>query len=143
MLAIVAARLADALRDALLGEPELVDQLAVGERLVDRVEVRALDVLDERDLELVAVRELADERGDALEAREAGGAHAALAGDELVAVEGLGDEDRLEHAVLADARRELLERRVVDAAARLVRVRRDARERDLDDRRRRWSGAAG
>ena len=38
--------------------------------LVDRVEVGALDVLDERDLELVAVRELADERRDALEARQ-------------------------------------------------------------------------
>ena len=38
-----------------------------------------------------------------------GRADAALAGDELVAVERLGDEDRLEHAVLADARGELLE----------------------------------
>ncbi len=126
------ARLADALGDALLGEPELVDELAVGEGLVDRVEVGALDVLDERDLELVAIRELADERRDALEAREPGGAHAALAGDELVAVERLGDEDRLQHAVLADARGELLEAGVVDVAPRLVRVRRDPGERDLD-----------
>ena len=68
---------------------------------------------------------------------QARGPHAALAGDELVAVEGLGDEHRLEHAVLADACRELLEHRVVDPVARLVRVRRDARERHLHDRRRR------
>ena len=137
------ARLADALGDVLLGEPELVDQLAVGQRLVDRVEVRALQVLDERDLELVAVGELADERRDPLEAGEAGRTHAPLAGDELVAVERLGHEDRLEHAVLADARRELLEHGVVEPVARLVRVRADARERHLDDRRRGWSARCG
>ena len=61
--------------------------------------------------------------------REAGRAHASLAGDELVAVERLRDEDRLQHAVLADARRELLEHGVVHPAAGLVRVGRDARER--------------
>ena len=110
MLATVARALPTRSATLLLGQPELVDQLAVRERLLDRVEVRALDVLDERDLELVAVRELADERGDVVEARQAGGPHAALAGDELVAVERLGDEHRLEHAVLADARGELLER---------------------------------
>ena len=127
------ARLADPLGDPLLGQAELVDELAIGERLVDRIEVRALDVLDERDLELIAVGELADERGDPLEAGEARRADAALAGDQLVAVEGLRDEDRLEDAVLADARGELLEARVVHVATRLVRVGRDPRERDVDD----------
>ena len=136
-------RLADALRDVLLGEPELLDELAVGQRLVDRVEVGALHVLDEGDLELRPVGELANEGRDALQADQARGPHAALAGDELVAVEGLGDEHRLEHAVLADACRELLEHRVVDPVARLVRVRGDARERHLHDRRRSRSGAAG
>ncbi len=75
------AGLADALGDPLLRQAELVDELAVGERLVDRIEVRALDVLDERDLELIAVGQLADERGDPLEAGEARRADAALAGD--------------------------------------------------------------
>ena len=88
---------------------ELVDQLAVGVRLLDRVEVRALEVLDERQLELLAIGELADDRRDALQAGQPRGADAALAGDELVAVEGLGDEDRLDDAVLADARGERLE----------------------------------
>ena len=128
------ARPADALRRSCSWvKPELVDELAIGERLLDRVEVRALEVLDERDLELVAVGELADDGRDPLEAgRDRGRADAALAGDELVAVERLGDEDRLEHAVLADARGELVEARLVDASARLVRVRPDPRERDLD-----------
>ena len=82
----------------------------------------------------VAIGELADERGDPFEAGEAGRAHASLAGDELVAVERLRDEDGLEHAVLPDARRELLEHGVVDAVAGLVRVGRDPRQRHLDDR---------
>ena len=77
--------------------------------LLDRVEVRALEVLDEGQLELLPIGELADDRRDALEAGEPGRPEPALAGDELVAVEGLGDEDRLEDAVLADARREGLE----------------------------------
>ena len=119
-------------------------ELAVRERLLDRVEVGALHVLDERDLELVAIGELADERGDVVEAGEARRAHATLAGDELVAVEGLRDEDRLEHAVLADARRELLERRRRrSGAAGWCGFGRDAGERDLGRPRPRRSGAAG
>ncbi len=55
---------------------------------------------------------------------------------ELVAVQGLRDEHRLEHAVLADAGRELLEPLVVHVASRLVRVRGHAGERHVDDCRR-------
>ena len=101
MLATVERARPTRVGDVVLGEPELVDQLAVGVGRLDRVEVRALEVLDERELELVAIGELADDGRDALEAGGLGGAQPALAGDELVAVDGLGDEDRLEHAVLA------------------------------------------
>ena len=124
VLAIVARASPDALGDSLLGEPELLDELPVGEGLVDRVEIGALDVLDERELELVPIGELAHQGGDALEAGEASRADTSLPGDELVAVDGLGHEDGLEDAVLADARAERLEAGVVDAVARLVRVRR-------------------
>ena len=123
MFATVARALPTRSATSLLGQPELVDQLAIGERLVDRVEVGALHVLDERDLELRAIGELANERGDPFEADEPGRAHAPLAGDELVAVERLGDEHGLEHAVLPDARGELLEDGIVDAVPGLVRVR--------------------
>ena len=54
------------------------------------------------------------------------GAPAALAGDELVAVRAeRPDEDRLEDAVLADRRRELVERVGVEDHPRLLRVRLD------------------
>ena len=125
------AGLADALGHLFLGEAELVDQLAVGMGLLDRIEVLALDVLDEGELELVARRELAHDRRHPLEPGQLRCPDAALAGDELVAVERLGDEDRLDDAVVADARREALELRDVEALARLVRVPADARDRDL------------
>ena len=57
--------------------------------LLDRVEVGALEVLDERELELVPVGELADDGRDPLQPGHLRGAHASLAGDELVALEGL------------------------------------------------------
>ena len=65
-------------------------------RGLDRVEVLALEVLDERDLQLGLVIELADDRRDALEPGRGGGAQPPLAGDQPVAVDRLGDEDRLE-----------------------------------------------
>ena len=128
------AGLANPLGDHLLGEAELVDELAVGGGLVDGIQVSALDVLDQGHLELVAIRELADERGDPLKPGEPRCPHAPLAGDQLVAVQGLGDEDGLEDAVLPDARGELREVRVVHVPPRLVGIRDHARERHLDDR---------
>jgi hypothetical protein len=127
------ARLADAFGDTFLGQTEFVDQLAIRKRLIDRIEIRSLDVLDERDLELVPVSQLPDERRDPLEAREARGPHAALSGDELIAVEGLGDEHRLQDAVLADARGQLLKAGVVHVPPRLVRVGGDPREGHVND----------
>ena len=126
--------LADPVGDLLLGEPELIDQLAIRERLVDRVEIRALDVLHQRDLELVTIGELSHDGGDAIEACEASRTHTPLAGDQLVPGDRLRHEDRLEDAMLADARRKLLELTLVDVAAGLERVGLDLRERDLDDR---------
>ena len=78
---------ADAIRDVLLAEPELLDQLAVGFRRLERIEILALEVLDEGELELLAIGELADDRGDAFETGRLGGAQPPLAGDELVAVD--------------------------------------------------------
>ena len=56
----------------------------------------------------------------------------AFAGDQLVAVDRLGHEDGLEHAVLADARCERRRAPPVELSAGLVRVRPDALDRDLD-----------
>ena len=65
------ARAADAAADLLAGEAELLDEQRAGARLLDRVEVLAGHVLDQRDLERLRVVVRADERRDRLEARRA------------------------------------------------------------------------
>ena len=112
----------DAGREAILGEPELVDELAIRVGGLDRVEVLALEVLDERELELIAIGQLAHERRDPVEAGGLRRAQPPLTGDELVAVDRLGHEDRLEDAVLRDARRERRETVRIEPLARLMRV---------------------
>ena len=104
MLATVERASTDAGRDLVLAEPELLDELAIGVRRLERIEVFALEVLDEREFELLAIGELADDGRDPVEAGGLGRAQPALTGDELVAVDRLGDQDRLEDAVLDDAR---------------------------------------
>ena len=83
-----------------LGQVELVAQLAVCARLLHRVEVGALEVLHERELELIAARRAwRTMAGIRSSPAICGGPEAALAGDEAVAVEGLGDEHGLQDAV--------------------------------------------
>ena len=113
---------------------EVIDQLPVGVGLLERTQVRPLEVLHERQLELMLVGELANDRRDAHEPGQARGADATLARDELVALEGLGHEDGLEDTVRGDAGREGLQLGPVDRAAGLVGVGNDPVERDLGRR---------
>ena len=113
--------------DLVLGQAELLVELPEGVGLLDRVEVFALDVLDERQLELLAIGELADDGRDPLETGQPGRLDTTLAGHDPIAVERLRDEDRLENAVIGDARRQCLEVGVLDVTARLVRIRRGSR----------------
>ena len=125
------ARTTDLPRDLVLGQAELLVELAERVGLLDRIEVLALDVLDERQLELLAIGQLADHGWNALEAGEAGRPDATLAGHDPVAVERFRDEDRLEDAVIGDAGRQGFEVGVLHVAPRLVRVDPDLAERDL------------
>ena len=117
------SRPADPGREVVLAEPELLDELPICFGSLERIEVFPLEVLDQRDLELLAIGELPDDRRDALDAGRLRGAEATLTGHELVAVEGFGDEDRLEHAMLEDARGQRRQAFWVEALARLERVR--------------------
>ena len=120
-------RAPDARRELLLGEAELVDQLAEGARRLDRVEILALEVLDEGELELLRDRRAGGRSPGSARGRPAGRAHPALAGDELVAVERLGHEDRLDARRAGGCSRRGRERLVVHPLAWLVRVLADAR----------------
>src|SRR6266542_588929 len=121
----------DTFRDLVLREAELICELPIGMGLLHRVEVGTLDVLDQRQLELAAIGEVPDDCRDPLQSGHLRRSEAALSGNELVAVEHLGHEDRLQDAVLPDARCEILYCLVGTAATRLVRVWADPGQRDF------------
>ena len=116
-------------RDLLVGEPEVLDELLVGAGLLERVQLLALEVLDQRLLERGVVVGLAHERGDRLEPDPPCGAPSALPRDELEAVAGRAHEHRLEQPDLADRVGERAEGLLVELVARLVRVRLDRGDR--------------
>ena len=78
--------LADRLGDLLLGQAELVGEPAVGVRLFDRIEVLALDVLDERGRQQPSSGMSRTTTGTFSSPARCDGTPAALAGDDLVAV---------------------------------------------------------
>jgi len=60
----VAATLADAPRQIILRVAELLQQPAIAVGLFERCQILALDVFDQRQLERLAVADLADDDGD-------------------------------------------------------------------------------
>jgi hypothetical protein len=118
-----------------------VEQRTEGLRELDRVQVAALHVLDQRDLEQLARLDVLHDGRDRLAARALGCAPAPLADDELERARGAGGcaahHHRLEHAVAADRFGEPFELALVEAAARLVGIRRDLGRAQLRGRARR------
>ncbi len=128
------AALADLLSNRFLRAAEAVDQRLVSFRFLHRIEVGALHVLDDCDLEHFAIVHVADDSGNDSEARPARGAPATLARDDLehLRLSGIGaNEDRLDHALGADRLRQFFQLRFDEGAARLLRVRHDAIDCDL------------
>src|SRR3954454_4014370 len=127
----MAARLVDDPTDFVLGMAMPLDQLAIALRFLERVQVLALDILDQRDLGRGRFVNLADDCGDRVQPRALRRAPTALAGDDHI-IPTLGPEqDRLEDAALADRVGELVERFLVELDARLVRVGPDPRDLNL------------
>ncbi|MNO60163.1 hypothetical protein D3C76_507670 [compost metagenome] len=114
-------RLANGIGHLLLGQFELLLQALQGEGLFQRVEVFALDVLDQRHGNGSFVGHFADHGRDLVQASLLGGAPAALTGDDLEAVAiDRAHHDRLHHAMVANRVRELFQRLRVHVPARLV-----------------------
>ena len=129
---IVGSGAADSVRDLVVRQPELVDQSLERVRLFKRVQVGSLEVLDQRPRQLVRFGCGPNNCRDAIQAGDLRRSKATLAGDQPIARRRLGDEDRLQHAVLGDARRELLEGCLLDALAWLVWVAGDRADREID-----------
>ena len=120
-----ASVLADHLGDIVDREPELVLERLIAARLLDRVQILALEILHERVPERLGVVHLADDRRDRRPSRELRRAEPPLAEDELVAVSRAPDDDRLQDAVQPDRLGELPQVLVVEMRARLMGIRID------------------
>ena len=116
--------------ELLLGVAVIVDQPLISLRLLNCVEVLALDILDQRDFQRLLVAEIADDGGDFVQPRPLGRAPAALAGDDLEAVAMRTDDDRLDDAARPDRGGELDQRLFLEDPPRLAGMRLDAGDRD-------------
>ena len=108
---------AGAMADLVVAEVKFACEAFESQGGFDGVEVLALDVLDEGDFEEAVVGEFLNDDGDFGHSGELGGAPAAFAGHELVAVAGAADHEGLDDAVGADGLGEFLQAVVLEDAA--------------------------
>ena len=128
-VALVLAELVGELADAVA---VLMDHPIEHRGFVERREVLALEVLDDRDLQGRVVVDVLDQGRDRRQSGLPGGPPATLAGNDLVRVRAeRPDQDRLKHAVFPDRRRQLIERRLLEDEPWLLGVRLDPL--DMDD----------
>ncbi len=109
----------------------LVHERFIGVGFFYGIEVVPLEVLDQRDLEHVAIISVTDDRRDAHHVRLLGRAPAAFAGDYLESLAHPPDDNRLEHAVRFDRGHEFGEFSLVEIPARLERIGLDLVQHDI------------
>ena len=118
------ARTAYGFGGLLVGQRKFVDQSRQRLRFFQRIEVFALDVLDQRHRDDGAVVDLAHDHGHIGQAGELRGAPAAFAGDDLVFVPaGFAHDDGLDHALRLDRLGQFGQPLRIHAGARLVTAR--------------------
>src|SRR5215469_12900507 len=140
----MAAALADGLGERRLGAPELLHQPVIGLGLLQRRQILALQVLDERDLERLGIGKSTHDDRDLVHADALRRAPAPLAGNQLetgLLVPQRAHEEGLEDALFADRLRKRVELRLRKAAARLESAGADQLDRNAALRRRFRSAA--
>ncbi len=109
---------------------KIVEELLVGGRLFERIELLAVKILDERVSEHVSFGRVAHDGRNPIEARTLRRTPPALTHDEfVVARHHLADDDGLQEANFADGQREVRKRFLVEVLARLPRIGRDRADR--------------
>ncbi len=97
----------------------------------DRIEIRALYVFDQCDLEPIAVIDIGHHSRNRRKLREARSPPALLTADQLIAVAGFGHDHGLQHAVAGYRLRHLPEMFGIEGASRLVGIGLDGVERNV------------
>jgi len=131
----------DLLGDLFLGEFELGLELGVTGGFLKRIQVLALEVLDEGEFEDLAVGGGPFDDGNLGQAGEAGSTPATFAGDEFESFADGADDERLDDPLFADGVGEFAEGLLGEVAARLERAGNDAVEGDLADAVAGWGGS--
>ena len=117
------ARAADLLGKLFVRGPEIIEELLISGGLFQGVKLLPVQVLDQCVAQEVGVGGFADDRGDQLEVGALAGPPPALAHNQLVAAgHHLAHHDRLQEAYLADGRRQLIQRLLVEGTPWLTRV---------------------
>jgi len=116
------AGLADALGDFFLREAGFAHQIAVALGLFDQVQIRALQILDQRHFARFEIAHLVQQRRDFRQARQLRRAEAPFAGDQVEDFAGPPQPHRLQHALFADGIGQFLQGLFGEAAPRLPRA---------------------
>src|SRR4051794_14695466 len=108
-----------------------VDELLIAFGLFKRVQVLALDILDQRELGRGRLVDLAHDRRNRMEPGTLGRPPATLASDDLIVLTIGAKQNRLKHAPFGDRIGELIQGLFVEPNARLVRIGLDPRNLDV------------
>ena len=131
----MAARFVDQPGERRLAMAEILDQPLIGLGFFDRVQIFALDILDQRNFERFGFVEIAHDHRDLVELRALRRPPAPFAGDDLKMRALRPHDDRLDHPARFNRPGELAQRLIVEMAARLVGMRRNLADRQqLDSR---------
>jgi hypothetical protein len=114
------SRFADGIRHLLLRQFKLFLQAQQRVGFLERVEILALDVLDQRHRDRAVIGDIFDDDRDAVETCHLAGTPTPFTGDDLVTTGRPGpDDDRLHHPLSPNRRGQFLQTRVVDVPPRL------------------------
>jgi hypothetical protein len=123
-----------------VGEVEIFYQLLVGSCLFERVQVLAMQILDESPLEAGNVVSSLHHGRNRLQTRSSSGTAAALAGDQLKAVVDLPHENRLDHSDALDGVNERGKGFLIEIGPGLMLVWLDLRKWNISKDRSRFTG---
>jgi hypothetical protein len=113
----------DGLCDLLLCKSEFIDEALITFGLFDRIEVRPLEVLNERYRQERLVLDRTHKCRNRFPAQFCGGSESALTSDKFVSLSARSDEDWLKKTVGRQARGEIRQLTFLEVASRLCRVR--------------------
>ena len=130
----MAAAFADHAGDIVLAVAEIADQCAIPFRLFERIEIGALDVLDDRKLQRFAVSGLDDDDRNLVQPGTLGRPPPPFAGDDLIHVGNAAEcarDDRLNDAAFAQRACQFIKLSIGKHPPRVARVRLQRRNRQM------------